>query len=231
VGTVAFGALSGGIGAELSGGNFWQGAVTGGIVAGLNHSLHKMDPPTGFKGKVWIDETGTYVRNPNGTYTVTRPDGSIGIYTELEVIVLINNKSLSTLSNKVNQSAEAVGNVAGFQEGLLKGSQGITVAKYTKALSGIGKGVTFAQAGVGTYNTYEAYSKTGSFNYSAQRTAAGTIGAIVGGYIGTNIGASAGFVLGGPVVAGFGAVIGAGFYGFIGQKLGEGVVDIYHNIK
>lgn len=43
IGTVAFGALSGGIGAELSGGNFWQGAVTGGIVAGLNHSLHKMN--------------------------------------------------------------------------------------------------------------------------------------------------------------------------------------------
>ena len=39
---VAFGALSGGVGAELSGGNFWQGAVTGGIVAGLNHAMHKM---------------------------------------------------------------------------------------------------------------------------------------------------------------------------------------------
>ncbi len=40
VGTVAFGALSGGIGAELSGGNFWQGALIGGIVAGLNHVAH-----------------------------------------------------------------------------------------------------------------------------------------------------------------------------------------------
>lgn len=42
VGTVAFGALSGGVGAELTGGNFWQGAVTGGIVAGLNASMHKI---------------------------------------------------------------------------------------------------------------------------------------------------------------------------------------------
>ncbi|GIQ58086.1 hypothetical protein Flavo103_12220 [Flavobacterium collinsii] len=41
VGTVAFGALSGGVGAELAGGNFWQGAVTGGIVAGLNDVMHK----------------------------------------------------------------------------------------------------------------------------------------------------------------------------------------------
>jgi hypothetical protein len=42
VGTIAFGALSGGVGAELSGGNFWQGAITGGIVAGLNDVMHKI---------------------------------------------------------------------------------------------------------------------------------------------------------------------------------------------
>ena len=42
LGTVSFGALSGGVGAELSGGNFWQGAVTGGIVTGLNHQMHKI---------------------------------------------------------------------------------------------------------------------------------------------------------------------------------------------
>ncbi len=40
VGTIAFGALSGGVGAELSGGNFWQGAIAGGIVAGLNDVMH-----------------------------------------------------------------------------------------------------------------------------------------------------------------------------------------------
>jgi RHS repeat-associated protein len=42
-GIVAFGALSGGIGAELTGGNFWEGAVTGGIVSGLNHAMHQGD--------------------------------------------------------------------------------------------------------------------------------------------------------------------------------------------
>ncbi|MDR7797776.1 hypothetical protein RIU44_10975 [Riemerella anatipestifer] len=42
-GQIFFGALSGGIGAELTGGNFWQGAVTGGIVAGLSHSMHSMN--------------------------------------------------------------------------------------------------------------------------------------------------------------------------------------------
>lgn len=44
---VLFGAFAGGVGAELSGGNFWQGAVIGGVVAGLNHGLHKMDGEPG----------------------------------------------------------------------------------------------------------------------------------------------------------------------------------------
>ncbi|QCX53038.1 RHS repeat-associated core domain-containing protein [Elizabethkingia sp. JS20170427COW] len=47
---IAFGALSGGIGAELTGGNFWQGALIGGVVAGLNHAMHRIgngeDPPS-----------------------------------------------------------------------------------------------------------------------------------------------------------------------------------------
>jgi RHS repeat-associated protein len=38
--TILFGSIAGGVGARLSGGNFWQGAVTGGIVSGLNHALH-----------------------------------------------------------------------------------------------------------------------------------------------------------------------------------------------
>lgn len=49
-GIVTFGAISGGVGAELTGGNFWTGAVTGGIVAGLNTALHNIDPPGKAKG-------------------------------------------------------------------------------------------------------------------------------------------------------------------------------------
>ncbi|WP_158614843.1 MULTISPECIES: hypothetical protein, partial [unclassified Flavobacterium] len=32
-------------GAALTGGNFWQGAVTGLVVSGLNHAMHQMDSP------------------------------------------------------------------------------------------------------------------------------------------------------------------------------------------
>jgi hypothetical protein len=39
-GMIAFGTIAGGAGAALTGGNFWQGAVTGLVVSGLNHYLH-----------------------------------------------------------------------------------------------------------------------------------------------------------------------------------------------
>ncbi|WP_163408693.1 T6SS effector amidase Tae4 family protein [Flavobacterium ajazii] len=43
LGMIAFGTVSGGAGAALTGGNFWQGAVTGLVVTGLNHFAHLID--------------------------------------------------------------------------------------------------------------------------------------------------------------------------------------------
>ncbi|MDQ1805055.1 RHS repeat-associated core domain-containing protein [Chryseobacterium sp. CKR4-1] len=40
-GILSFGVLSGGIGAVLTRGNFWHGAIIGGVVAGLNHIMHQ----------------------------------------------------------------------------------------------------------------------------------------------------------------------------------------------
>lgn len=51
-GMVFSGALLGGIGSELVGGNFWQGAVVGGLVAGLNHYLHSYSQKQEFKGNL-----------------------------------------------------------------------------------------------------------------------------------------------------------------------------------
>ncbi|MCQ9639363.1 T6SS effector amidase Tae4 family protein, partial [Chryseobacterium sp. WG14] len=43
VGTIASGIVLGGVGSELTGGNFWQGALIGGIVAGFNDVMHTMN--------------------------------------------------------------------------------------------------------------------------------------------------------------------------------------------
>ena len=37
---ISFGTVMGGAGAQLTGGNFWKGAVTGLVVSGLNHAMH-----------------------------------------------------------------------------------------------------------------------------------------------------------------------------------------------
>ena len=64
----AFGTVSGGAGASLSGGNFWQGTATGLTVSGLNHTMHKMgnegegeDPPKyKYKNKFYEDKAKLY---------------------------------------------------------------------------------------------------------------------------------------------------------------------------
>lgn len=76
-GTVGFGALSGGIGAELTGGNFWQGAIVGGVVAGLNHVLHKIQ--TKSTASVYIETDGVghvYVEIDGVVYSYGRYNGS-----------------------------------------------------------------------------------------------------------------------------------------------------------
>ena len=55
-GMIAFGTVAGGAGAALTGGNFWQGAVTGLVVSGLNHAAHEIDPPSGKKNHPWMQK-------------------------------------------------------------------------------------------------------------------------------------------------------------------------------
>lgn len=42
-GIIVTGAISGGVGSVLAGGNFWQGAMNGFFVAGFNHVMHRME--------------------------------------------------------------------------------------------------------------------------------------------------------------------------------------------
>ncbi|SHJ26782.1 hypothetical protein SAMN05443429_1233 [Cruoricaptor ignavus] len=78
VGTVAFGALSGGIGAELSGGNFWQGAAIGAVVTVFNHFNHE-EPPTDFNEDYYYDpETGySYFKTSEYLYEVRDQSGKL----------------------------------------------------------------------------------------------------------------------------------------------------------
>lgn len=74
VGTMFFGTISGAAAAAVSGGNFWQGAVSGLIVSGLNHVAHSMmweDPikqpwDTNGDGKLQKSEADNWWLNGKG---------------------------------------------------------------------------------------------------------------------------------------------------------------------
>ena len=60
LGMIAFGTVSGGAGAALTGGNFWQGAATGLVVSGLNHYMHEIqgENPNRVRAKSIVKEYG-----------------------------------------------------------------------------------------------------------------------------------------------------------------------------
>ena len=154
IGQIAFGALSGGIGAELTGGNFWQGAVIGGIVAGLNHAMHEIDLPKGYKGKKWIDSTGEYENNFDGSYKATGANGEK--YTLLEEVEISSNKH----SKLLDEAANGIGISSDLKESAFnyakKLGNDLTNTKYFRyGVKGLGK-VT---------GIYGAYSSTRDFIY------------------------------------------------------------------
>jgi hypothetical protein len=119
VGTVAFGVLSGGVGAELSGGNFWQGAVTGGIVAGLNHAMHKTYPPDKFKGRSWRDKDGIFSQTKNGGYSVDNSPENFGYYREIEEVSVVGKLKTSNDLEKLDKAVTSIGIVSDYNESLL----------------------------------------------------------------------------------------------------------------
>jgi len=69
--------LSGGLSAELTGGNFWQGAATGLTVSELNHVAHKMQEKS--TANVYIETDGVghvYVEIDGVVYSYGRYNGS-----------------------------------------------------------------------------------------------------------------------------------------------------------
>ncbi|KRD57943.1 hypothetical protein ASE40_16485 [Flavobacterium sp. Root935] len=115
IGMIAFGTVSGGLGAAITGGNFWQGAATGLVVSGLNHAMHQIDPPgverkplTDFLYDSWVTknqyfeaETGARI----GTFVDFTPFNKvfglrIGEYREFSHKLDYQNNQLNHTYNK-----------------------------------------------------------------------------------------------------------------------------------
>lgn len=100
--------MAGGIGAELTGGNFWEGFVIGGVVAGLNHAMHSMnesfdnndatnknnsyddgDPPYKYNGKTYESKGELY-----GAILVDQAAEQFGIKDIVSLAAALDNQGL-----------------------------------------------------------------------------------------------------------------------------------------
>ncbi len=147
---IAFGALSGGIGAELTGGNFWQGALIGGVVAGLNHAMHKMDSP--FDNSVDGDDPpGKGKKAPNNVKRAVKIGKEVGASAEfidaMDKSLKGNNKVLGKFG-KVGGYLNAGGQI--IYDGIEYSNGEISGYRFTFQL---GSTVTSFVAGEAVYNT------------------------------------------------------------------------------
>jgi hypothetical protein len=101
-GTLFFGTISGGFGAVLTNGNFWQGAATGLIVSGLNHVAHRADQENPKKTK---NQLG--IKNEDTTQTqISKLDKgmAIGDYVEGKEFDFIHEKASLGINKVVKRS-------------------------------------------------------------------------------------------------------------------------------
>lgn len=103
--TILFGTVSGGLSAELTGGNFWQGAATGLVISGLNHAVHEAFGPEdpGPKKKV-VSTSSKSIRGFSSNFTlggVTRGFiDKLGNYFNRDVSMALEvNSTLSVEAN------------------------------------------------------------------------------------------------------------------------------------
>ncbi len=115
---IAFGTIAGGAGAALTGGNFWQGAVTGLVVSGLNHLSNT------------IEHQSEAIEDPTKVVSQSNPnDVAAG-----DVVNLHKNQN-DALSLWAKQSKPGIGEVEIHAHGSSKSINGMkTVAEIGKLL-------------------------------------------------------------------------------------------------
>ena len=173
-GMIAFGTIAGGAGAALTGGNFWQGAVTGLVVSGLNHAMHSIDPP-GKKGKYYSSKPKYKDPKMQEHYdeavTLSEWSKSNAGLTREQIINQADNQGTSLNSQQGGPSLRYVfhpktGNVIDMRHMLIMGNNGPIVGYSVEAIqkyNGLKSGMNsqdFYSNSLG-YEFYNTYNDTG----------------------------------------------------------------------
>ncbi|WP_316633063.1 hypothetical protein [uncultured Flavobacterium sp.] len=100
LGMIAFGTVSGGVGAQLTGGNFWQGAATGLVVSGLNHFVHEIQVKNEIESKYpglykTLSKLKSYVKDHSSILE------TLSLYSGYSNKEVLNQLSLHKLANIV----------------------------------------------------------------------------------------------------------------------------------
>lgn len=130
VATIAFGAVAGGVGSAMAGGNFWQGALIGGVVAGLNDVMHKINGP-GPKNSAWIKKYKELARKQMLAQQKSRQ-----VSTDV-----LNKKDTAVYSETMT-----VKSVGGF---ISNAGDTVTLTGYGLTLTGAGSTIGIPLSGVG----------------------------------------------------------------------------------
>lgn len=148
------GAITGGIGSSLGGGNFWQGAAIGGIVTAFNHlGLHE-PPPEGFDGDYWFDKDNgdEYFRRSDGSYKIKHADGSAEI-----LIKEVNISKYKWLQRNLS-NADRLGKIG----------DAVTLLGYGLTLTGFGAeiGIPLVAIGMGINLISDAWKIGANLKYN-----------------------------------------------------------------
>ncbi|WP_407484001.1 RHS repeat domain-containing protein [Elizabethkingia meningoseptica] len=146
LGATVSGAIGGGVGSVLTGGNFWQGAATGAIIGFFNESMHDSklsDPPTDFNGDVWFDKNGdSYIKKGEFLYDHYGANGElIGSYIS-EVEVGKTYRDFRDMASGIQNAGDAL-TVLGYALTLsIVGSEvGVPLVMVGSLISEIGSGI------------------------------------------------------------------------------------------
>ncbi len=127
-----FGTISGGAASALTGGNFWQGAVTGLVVSGLNHALHDaFDDGSSISLSKVDKEIELMGWNPDCV-----PDYNIGTINEMLQLSPELKRIMGLSKNKIKFSLSETNRFKG-PYGEVKRNSSDTVTLYRKAFASI----------------------------------------------------------------------------------------------
>ena len=229
VGQILAGGVSGGLAAEISGGDYIKGFTTGVIVSAFNHWAHEAAEEGGGPPNK-MDQIAAEAEAMRSRWDNIRENGLLALDT--------GNNGMGGLSVGMSQ----VGGSIRFTNGVYNGSR-FSLRHYASGWSGgsvariktyklsvygstLGRYSTIGTMGLGVYNMYSGFQMDGGMGYNFQLATTQTIGGWAGAFALGKAGAYLGSYFGPWGTLG-GGILGGVIGGFGGTSLSTDMFNHY----